>query len=368
MRKTITEQMLVLQEILTPPKLRKPNINFPDFQEIHSLDDFLNSFPLFFIPQKEEIARFLALARDIHNERINRKEKEISDPIRILDVGGGNGALGKLITDLAVENGLNVEYIVVDPNTPLEQANTHYQSNPQMVFKKQTISDFNFEQYRDDSEILRLLTERADLIPESERKLHDLKKLLEEIKSQGTKRKTAKFDLVINSWMPSEVDLTNEIKEANGAAILYALEWYGATGCQPNAMHPSPPAYFGFGESYNPGTSYESRLGWISHATRQIIEMRRCNQLDFWRVLDDETYPYSNGFVLQTKKGYGQQQSWPFISTDGIRCHGRYPWGEELIKRGGQLSPTIELRDEDGKLNFDEYFSHLSTQLERKEA
>jgi len=36
----------------------------------------------------------------------------------ILDVGGANGALGKLVIDLAPpENGLEVEYSVVDPFT-----------------------------------------------------------------------------------------------------------------------------------------------------------------------------------------------------------------------------------------------------------
>jgi hypothetical protein len=425
---------------------RNYTVDFVDLDKVKSLGEFVEAFPMQFVPRKKEIGRILALAKQMHETRIKEGAGDSTEPIKIVDIGGASGALGKLITDLAKENGLEIEYTVVDPDkTSVEAASKFYQDNPQLKFREQRGGDFDAEQYRDNPKITNLLKRRKEIIAEGQRKATDLQKIVVEIKKQedantldresirrylnilrenfdidwpealtddakeflakfddqedeetykttpfidlymkGWRKHVAdvteglerhirqapeRYDLVINSWMPPGVDLTKEIREANGAAILYALERYGATGCRSDAGYPMKPQQVGYEESYNPGTTYKSRLGWISHATPQLQDMMRDPSNTFWERHGRgyNAYPFSNGFVVQTKKSYSKEPLRIEPGDAGIKVKGSYPWEEELAKRGGEISSTAELRDENGELNYSPALYDLEWELEERE-
>lgn len=422
-------------------------VDFVDLSKIKSLKEFVEAFPIQFVPRKEEIGRILALAKQMHEARIKEGGKDNARPIRIADIGGASGALGKMITDLAEENGLEIEYTVVDPDkTSVEAASKFYQDNPRLKFREQRGGDFDAEQYRDNPKIKNLLERRKEIITEGQRKVVDLQKVIEEIGKQEDKNTLDKesirryldilrenfdidwsasladdakgfsekfddqedeetqswvplidlyikswrrhvteiteglerhirqapehYDLVINSWMPPGVDLTKEVREANGAAILYILERYGATGCRSDSVFPSNPHHVGHEESYNPGTTYKSRLGWISHSTPQLGYMMKDPSNTFWERHGFSSFdplPFSNGFVVQTKKIYGKVPLELEPNAAGIKVRGEYPWEKELAKRGGEISPVAELRDENGRLDHSNVFYALESELEKRE-
>ena len=406
-------------------KDRAYTVEFMDMDQIESLDDFVKFFPLQFIPKKEDIGRVLALLKHMHETRVHRGEKGETDPLRVVDVGGANGAFGKLLIDLANENGLEIEYTVVDPDSPTVRASSKFYGNdPRFDFKEQSGYDFVAEQYRDNHDILNLLSERNSLIAEGERVRSDLQKVVEEINSLYGKplspetvkkyvqilrddfgiavpeslkdnsetfsaefsdqygeygdepllamqdwrnridsvterleslisREPAEYDLVINSWMPPGIDLTKEIREVNGAAIFYALECYGSTGCRSDAPYPQKLSYVGYDESYHPGGNYRSKIGWVSHSTPQVRTMKHQGRDNFFEYTDDLwVSPFSNGFVFQIKESYDTKDLTAHPTGAGIEVQGQYPWEKELTEKGGSISPIIELRDTDNKLDY----------------
>lgn len=392
-------------------------IEFVDIEQIKNLGEFLDKLPMQFVPRKEEIGRILALAKQMHDNRVKRGEKESAEPLKIVDIGGSNAALGKLVTDLAKENGLDIEYTIVDPDArTIQKAANFYKNNKSLQFKEQNGVDFNIERYRHDTKILALMEKRKEIINQGEKKRSDLRKVLSIIISQKnsidleTMRKyihvlnndfqlefsetedvgaflekiehqedvvatymlrwrehtdfvtheieslvgtqPAQYDLVINSWMPVQIDLTNEVRQANGAAILYALEREGATGCRSDARYPESPVTLGHNESYHPGINYESKFGWVSHATPQAKHMMSSQPDRFWELQSSSASPFSNGFIIQTKNGYGSNSLSVEPSKVGIKIDGGYAWEKELDQRGGAISPVAELHDENRKLNY----------------
>lgn len=419
---------------------RPYTMDFVDISKIKSLREFADSFPCQFVPTKEEIGRILALAKQMHEWRIARGEKETTDPLKVVDIGGANGVLGKLITDLAMENGLEIEYTIVDPDTStVQQAAKFYQDNSSLNFREECGEDFNIKQYHDNPEILELITHRKAVIAEGKRKIADLARVIKNIYLQektldgklikmfleilkkdfgvdcpesfvddregflkqfddvnglnfddaymkkwqkrvialteklgeAINRQSARYDLVINSWMPGGIDFTADIRETNGAAILYAVERYGATGCRSDAQYPERPCRLDYDESFNPGIAYISRLGWISHSTPQMRGMIVDQISQFWDdhnlVSSMSPMPYSNAFIVQTKKGYGARGIRLNPVVSGIKCGDNYDWEKELILRGGGVSPTIELYDEQGKLNYFEPFRILADDNKERE-
>lgn len=164
---------------------RPYTVEFVDLNQIKSLGEFLEASPMLFVPRKEEIGRILALAKRMHEDRIKRGEKNTAEPIRIVDIGGANGAIGKLVTDLANENNLNIEYTIVDPDSPTVQRSAHfYKDSPNLQFRVQGGEDFNIEQYRDNPEISNLLAERNLIVIEGKRKQAYLQKVVTAIESQ----------------------------------------------------------------------------------------------------------------------------------------------------------------------------------------
>ncbi|MBI4434215.1 hypothetical protein HY635_00105 [Candidatus Uhrbacteria bacterium] len=83
----------------------------------------------------------------------------------------------------------------------------------------------------------------------------------------------AKFDVVLNSWMPGGIDFTREIRAIGASAIIYALESGGATGTDDYGEGPGDlgrERSYGTGPSYGAGgPAYREVAGWgglpISH-------------------------------------------------------------------------------------------------------
>lgn len=354
-------------------KEREFTLEFTDLAKIKNLSEFLEAFPMQFVPKKEDMGRILSLAKKMHELRSKRGEINDNQPIKIVDIGGANGALGKLITDLAKENNLEIEYTIVDPDTStVQKSKDFYRDNPALHFEEKKGGDFNIDQYKDYKKITDLMKQRKFLIEaegKESKEIEELYRISKEIEELVMK-KTSKFDLVINSWMPPGMDLTKDVIEAGGAAILYMVERGGATGRRSDAPFPEPPnRYICDYESCNPGQSYESRLGWISHATPQADSMKysKDGAKSFWKSGGSWTLPFANGFIVQTKKEYFQEGLNLDPSNSDIKINSEYPWEEELTQRGGDISPIIKLSDKNGILDYFKPFSQLADNLEEKE-
>jgi hypothetical protein len=82
-------------------------------ENIHHFRDFINpeGGPThYWIPRKYDIQRYIKTAVEVHN-RSGR-----SGAIKVLDIGGGSGFLGKLIADEARNQRLELEVTVMDPD------------------------------------------------------------------------------------------------------------------------------------------------------------------------------------------------------------------------------------------------------------
>lgn len=95
--------------------------SFTDIREVHSLVEFQKNRVMWMEPRKEDIARIVGIAFDLHQERVRRGEVASDDPISIVDIGGGNAALGALCVQVAKESHLNIRYTVVDPDKRVMQ-------------------------------------------------------------------------------------------------------------------------------------------------------------------------------------------------------------------------------------------------------
>jgi hypothetical protein len=83
-------------------------------ENIHHFRDFMNpeDGPThYWIPRKYDIQRYVKTAVEAH-ARSGR-----SGSIKVLDIGGGSGFLGKLIADEARNQGIELEVTVMDPDT-----------------------------------------------------------------------------------------------------------------------------------------------------------------------------------------------------------------------------------------------------------
>lgn len=414
-------------------------LSFVDILSIENFEQYIKGrWPMQFIPHKEEVGRILALAKEAHSKRAGRDELTASEHIRIVDIGGSNGALGKLVVDLARENDLEIEYITIDPDeATVQAAREFYRDDPSLKFAPQTVEDYVAILYENNPDIKALIDLRKNRIQEGKRKIKELMVYLEKIESdyfklkepteqheaikkhcrvlhedfgielnpatfstytdfteifedeyvydgeevsgcipyehkyrdkiwepkidEITKQINAKLaqmppstDLTINSWMPPRIDLTADIQLINSAAILYALERGGATGCQSNVAFPEKPTRLGDGESYRQGDNYSSILGWKSHSVPQLRQMSELRGKDVpftERFIDrsgdprgvENTFPYSNVFVVQTRKDVRIGNIDP--DRAGIQIVGVYPWEQELDERGGAIQPIKTITD-----------------------
>ncbi|MBT4942096.1 MAG: hypothetical protein HOL80_02215 [Candidatus Magasanikbacteria bacterium] len=382
---------------------RKFSVDFVPILELHGLNEFLDSFPLQFIPTKCEIARILGLAKRMHEIRLCRGEKHKKDPIEIVDIGGGNGALGKLITNLAAENNIVINYTTVDPDkTTIQSALDYYKNDKSLNFFIGNAEDFVLEMYKEVPSVYTLLKERKKLILEGEERISDLQIVLQTILQNENHQDTcsvpllfldvlekdfgityfnlvidlkseiissieekyinnwrakineltqkigkviaeqpARFDLVINSWMPPGIDFTKDIREAGGVAILYALERNGISGCRIDLSYNDTIKTLGYEESYVPGPYYEQLYGWLSHSTPQARAMDQLGQEYFYKDVGKWAKSFSNAFVVQIHKDY--TRGGHFLNQKGTDLVSReiYPWEEDLMRRGGPEKPVF---------------------------
>lgn len=175
--------------VRTSHKNERPyTIEFVDLDTIKSLKEFVDAFPLQFVPTKQEIGRILALAMQLHQARVARGDAKEGDPISIVDIGGSSGALGKLVTDLARENGIEVHYTIVDPDThTVSKAAEFYTDNPSLEFVDAASGEYNLDQYKDNPEMYQLLQERQDFINQSAVNRKDVMAIIELVQREIAK-------------------------------------------------------------------------------------------------------------------------------------------------------------------------------------
>ena len=159
-----------------------------------------------------------------------------------------------------------------------------------------------------------------------------------------------RIDLVINSWAPVGVDLTDPVQLLNPAGIMFAIERMGSTGMHEDAPRPTPPKRPSDRESYHPGRWYKSSQAWMTHSTPQVRArmhegVQRFDQTRFGDV------PYANVFLFQQKAGYAQTDRPPIEpEQNGLRLGNAYPWEAEYNRRkGGDITPFPLQDTSDGK-------------------
>ncbi len=180
------QELLKLLDTLENHEERKElkyTLSFVDIYSVKSLEQFIKGrWPMQFIPHKAEIGRMLSVAKQVHATRIEKGSISASDPICIVDVGGSNGTLGRLLVDLGRENGMNVHVITVDPDKDvIAQAQAFHQNDEALTFVPEPIDTYVARRYQDMPEIKNLLDSRKQLIEEGERKTKELEAYLEKI-------------------------------------------------------------------------------------------------------------------------------------------------------------------------------------------
>jgi len=424
---------------------RDYTVNFHRIEEIGSLRELCEKFPIQFIPRKQEIGRLLALARQMHVERVAKGHAEPDEPIRVVDVGGANGALGRLMTDLARENGIAIEFVVVDAHlATVSRAKESYADDPALRFVEKFSDEFVASEYADHPIIRPLLARRMEAISWERKREADLKIVLDhacakraarlmdregvqkllgilkkdfqidapdwiENDEDGSSSKFHRFisfsnesdypieaanlhfrrdangridaitkkieqtlltersrhDLVINSWMPIGIDFTPEIRELNGAAVVYVIDNNGATGIQEFSVEAGPPRSVGYHDSYQEAEMYRMRAGWTGHSTPEIQAILKAGKRNFREECDTQfgtVYPFRNGFLVQTRLDMADGELDLTPETNGIVVNGEYPWEKEMaltedtVGKVVKIPPASELNRED----YHDFLGYLS--------
>ena len=150
-------------------------VDFVSREEVTGFQDFIDKWAMQWMPTKKEIARLLRIAVQAHMERIAKGEKNKDEPIQIIDIGGANGFLAKLIVDLAEENNIPVKISIIDPDKEtVSKAKEHYKKAPNMAFHNMDSGEWNLETYKDNPEVYKLLRLREEKIAYWNQKLSDL--------------------------------------------------------------------------------------------------------------------------------------------------------------------------------------------------
>lgn len=360
---------------------------FVDMRRAIGYDQFCKDIPMYWMPRREEVARILALAVNLHDQRVEKGEKSLSDPIEIVDVGGGNGALCYLISQMASTNQLNVRCRVVDPDTvTVLAAQQHYAGIGPISFINQSAKDYVDGMYQDgelgrklvnrnalvalnqerldefdlltrnierweslnqesNGKLMMVLEQDFGLTKVAEQSLAELRESLLQTMQFEVRKLTEDFelelalqpasvDLVINAWMPAHMDFSKEVRAINGAGLIYILETYGCSGIQPESPHPSYPSKVGQEATYLNNDIYRSVCGWVGPSVPQLRQ----------GVIFEEqgwTYPYQNSFLVQQRFGYSAE-----IESDvaSLSLGEPYPWEADLIAHIPDVAPPIEIK------------------------
>jgi hypothetical protein len=138
--------------------------------------------------------------------------------------------------------------------------------------------------------------------------------------------RSAEFDVVVNSWMPSGLDFTREIRSIGAPAIIYALESSGATGA---SAYREGPGDVGLEESYQTGHAYRTLTGWDGIATSKFY------------VGDDGAVKYlrmssvGQHTQVQCRKGFAIQAQ-DIGRIPPVSDTEKYPWERSLEELAGK--------------------------------
>lgn len=335
---------------------------YTTYEDIDSADTFREKRAMQWEPERQDIALILATAIKSHELNPNKSNK-----IKIVEVGGANGLLAKLIKDFAIENKLELDYTIVDPDKDITKQATEY-FNSKDEYKNiniisEPIEKYTQALYTQNPELNKRLSDLIETSKESDtnqRYLYMLTSLYHEIKNSDIAKnslekikdifkKTYDFDitdedapdilfmlnqdktkaifqeletktennsdidLVINSWMPPEVDLTPWIRLLNSQSICYALAADGSTGVYrndgefyvPNKSHEifAPRLSSVEDESYQTGSNYENSFGWTT---------------------DQINYKDANGMVIQSKEKLDSDAI--IQNSKNLKTPPPYPW------------------------------------------
>lgn len=301
---------------LYPQKISRPE-EITSFEQFYSYEDG-RELLMYWIPTKYDIRRYVRTAKIAHIASGR------SGPINILEVGGGSGFLAKLIADEAKDQGLNLEVTVIDPDEKLmRDAALVYADTKNLKFESGTaagaVKKFGpkltnaLQKEFDDID-----RAKKDLIVEAERVLNmlsgddakyfqqwdlyhqriiALRRRQEKICEQAGVG-TTKVDMVVNSWMPMQIDFTAELRMIGAPALVYAKE--ACTGCEDVFADPED---VGKEISYSTGDRYkeygfwntEMYSGQFSNSCVSEIQIRKDivvyeGELDVIEPDEDEEY------------------------------------------------------------------------------
>ncbi len=195
---------------------------FTHVDEVHSIETFLERRAQHWIPRKQDIARIVGLAVDMHKQLIETGMKDPNQPIRILDIGGSNGFLAQLILRHAKESGIPNEGLridVVDPDAPsIGKAALAYQENKELHFFIQNAAQHAEAVHAGDPVASKLLQERKQFT-EQWKESFDFLARLETIFEQDDQNKEVSddtylmiMDSVHNNLIASVISDRAEIK------------------------------------------------------------------------------------------------------------------------------------------------------------
>ena len=149
---------------------------FVKVDEVESLTDFLDRRAMQWVPTKKEIGKIVEHIFAAHRERIFKREVSREDPIKIVDIGGANGFLAKLIIDMIREQGVKVKCEVVDMDEQtIAAAAAAYADDPDISFMHASSQEYVRKQYEDDSVITELVDKKREVTKKWQKKIHDFK-------------------------------------------------------------------------------------------------------------------------------------------------------------------------------------------------
>lgn len=246
---------------------------------------------LFWIPTRRDIRKMIEVLDAVHGTE--------SSPIRVLDIGGASGFLGKLIVDEARSRGLEVECIILDPaKDVVDEARNYYQQKgeKQLAFVTGTLADH-----------------------------------------PGLARE--KFDVVLNSYMWG--DLRPDIEQIRSSARIYVADRGGSTGGE---------------DSYDPSDGFSNFGSWMVRDHGSVETYKQADIVHPWSPtsvliqLSDDTV---------TRVGNDLEQRLVFLDSQPTTSHDQYVWeidiervNDEFLSAPFFLMPGTSKREEKMKRRF----------------
>lgn len=367
-----------------------------DIRSAKTVDQLIKDTPLYWIPTSVDIHR---IASSVFN--LARKKKD--EKIRIVDVGGGIGALPLLLSRVFEKSGIEHEMIVVDPdNFIIEKARkldktTHIswientaQGFVDQVYGGTTIGGLIKKQraleqeYREvvfainfmrmniledterpvnndmDAVFLKMISRIfAIRLPQKDGEKYRFKTIYQSVQEtyRGRREKmdreiesrisqgASAIDVVLNSWMTPNIDYTREMHLLCPKGIIYALSSWGATG---NGTFPLDavtragiPSWDPvYAQSYSEGRMYEHAAFWLTPSAPQV-----CSGVTTRYVNRSAHRPWSNTILLDMLKGDRKRGSVRLFSSSQVKKV-NLPWDAEVRRTFG-AGKVFFLNDKD---------------------